>query len=181
MQAWRAMETAVQAGYAKQLGISNIKSMAQLERLWEAATVKPAVVQMRFHAKTNFEREMRAWCSEKGELIQPSLAIWDILAESISFNRAGVFFQSFWTLTANRKSGMVLRTEAFQQLAAKYQVPKEVSTGHGSKQRRLQPLRDETCLNKIARVHRPIFVWVATGTILSLCHGDRNLPSHGND
>ena len=24
------------------------------------------VVQMRFHAKTNFEREMRAWCSENG-------------------------------------------------------------------------------------------------------------------
>jgi aryl-alcohol dehydrogenase-like predicted oxidoreductase len=62
----RAMETAVEAGFARQLGVSNIKSMSQLERLWEEASVKPAVVQMRFHAKTNFEREMRAWCSEKG-------------------------------------------------------------------------------------------------------------------
>ena len=60
------METAVEAGFARQLGVSNIKSMSQLERLWEEASVKPAVVQMRFHAKTNFEREMRAWCSEKG-------------------------------------------------------------------------------------------------------------------
>lgn len=67
MQAWRAMETTVEAGQCRQLGISNVKAMSQLERLWDEATVKPAVVQMRFHAKTNFEREMRAWCSEKGE------------------------------------------------------------------------------------------------------------------
>eukprot|EP01043_Picozoa_sp_COSAG02_P016268 COSAG02_NODE_712_length_18122_cov_6.792321_11_plen_114_part_00 len=67
MQAWRAMETAVKAGYARQLGISNVKTMSQLQRLWDEATVKPAVVQMRFHAKTNFERDMRLWCSENGE------------------------------------------------------------------------------------------------------------------
>lgn len=61
------METAVEAGFVRQLGVSNIKSMDQLERLWEEAVVKPAVVQMRFHAKTNFEREMRAWCADRGE------------------------------------------------------------------------------------------------------------------
>ena len=53
--------------------------------------------------ETGFEREMRNWCSEKG-----------------------VFFQSFWTLTANKKSGGAIRTEAFQELAATYAVPPEV-------------------------------------------------------
>merc|ERR550537_1343562 len=77
--------------------------MDQLDRLWEDAVVKPAVVQMRFYAKTNFEREMRAWCADRG-----------------------VYFQSFWTLTANKKEGGALRTEAMQQLATKYQVTKEV-------------------------------------------------------
>jgi diketogulonate reductase-like aldo/keto reductase len=45
---------------------------------------------------------MRSWCSENS-----------------------VHFQSFWTLTANKKSGGALKTESFQELAAKYNVSAE--------------------------------------------------------
>ena len=79
MKAWRAMEVTVEAGFARQLGVSNIKSKSQLERIWEEATVKPSVLHMRFHAKTGFEREMRNWCSENA-----------------------AHFQSFWTLSVLR-------------------------------------------------------------------------------
>jgi len=107
MEAWRAMEQAVHKGLARQLGISNVKSLKQLRQVHRDAAVKPAVVQQRFYAETDFERAMRAWCAE-----------------------AGVFFQSFWTLTANSKKGRPGRdavvSAEMQELAAKYCVTPQV-------------------------------------------------------
>jgi len=78
VQAWRAMEAIVRSGGARQLGISNCYSPLQLERLHELAEIKPAVVQNRFYANTGYDREIRAYCRQHG-----------------------MFYQSFWTLTAN--------------------------------------------------------------------------------
>ena len=107
MKCWRAMEEAVRAGKARQLGISNVKSLEQLQRVHAEATIKPVVVQQRFYVKTCFEREMRAWCAT-----------------------AGVAFQSFWTLTANSKRGKPNRDAVLSpivaKLAAKYRVTPQV-------------------------------------------------------
>eukprot|EP01048_Picozoa_sp_COSAG05_P025053 COSAG05_NODE_6188_length_1004_cov_1.154696_1_plen_266_part_01 len=96
LRAWRVLEKAVAAGTVRQLGISNT-SLQQLQNLYASSSIKPAVVQQRFHSQTGFEMEMRAWCQGHG-----------------------VAFQSFWTLTANNKPGQVMQSPAFLQLAASH-------------------------------------------------------------
>jgi len=95
MEVWQAMEAIFEAGAAKQLGISNCYALEQLERLYRKATVKPAVVQNRFYAKTGYDREIRAFCRQHR-----------------------ILYQSFWTLTANPQ---VLAHHTVQVLASKYQ------------------------------------------------------------
>ena len=94
LEAWQAMESLVDAGTVRQLGISNCYRLEQLEALCESARVKPAVVQNRFYADTGYDREIRAFCRQ---------------------HRIG--YQSFWTLTANAH---LLAHRTVQELAAKY-------------------------------------------------------------
>jgi diketogulonate reductase-like aldo/keto reductase len=77
-QAWRAIETILDAGTIRQAGISNCYSLGEFQRFYRAARIKPAVLQNRFHAATAYDRELRAFC-RKHEVV----------------------YQSFWTLTAN--------------------------------------------------------------------------------
>jgi diketogulonate reductase-like aldo/keto reductase len=94
MEVWRALEAIVERGGARQLGISNCPAPMQLERLYRKATVKPVVVQNRFHAATRYDREIRAFCRQHG-----------------------MYYQSFWTLTANPG---VLAHDTLRALATKY-------------------------------------------------------------
>jgi len=63
MEVWRSMESLVDSGGVRQLGISHCHDLAELEGLFRLARVKPAVVQNRFHADTGYDREIRAFCS----------------------------------------------------------------------------------------------------------------------
>jgi diketogulonate reductase-like aldo/keto reductase len=92
LAAWHALESLVDAGGVRQLGVSNCYSIAELEHLWHYARIKPAVVQNRFHAETGYDREIRAFCSQQR-----------------------IVYQSFWTLTANPH---VLAHAAITSLAA---------------------------------------------------------------
>jgi diketogulonate reductase-like aldo/keto reductase len=94
MEVWHAMEAIVERGGVRQLGISNCYALAQLEGLHRKARIKPAVVQNRFHAATRYDREIRAFCREHG-----------------------LYYQSFWTLTANPA---ILAHAMLRGLAAKY-------------------------------------------------------------
>lgn len=76
--AWRTLETFVDTGQVRQLGISNCYSRTDLERLYETARIKPAVVQNRFYAEKNYDRDIRAFCDQNQ-----------------------IIYQSFWTLSAN--------------------------------------------------------------------------------
>lgn len=78
MEAWRAMEQPVSRGQCKQLGISNCYSLDTLRFLYESATVKPAILQNRFYAETDYDKALRDYCRQHG-----------------------IVYQSFWTLTAN--------------------------------------------------------------------------------
>ena len=78
LAAWRALEARVAAGAVRILGLSNCYVAADFAALYQAATIKPAVLQNRFHARTGYDRELRAFCRAHG-----------------------VVYQSFWTLTAN--------------------------------------------------------------------------------
>jgi diketogulonate reductase-like aldo/keto reductase len=95
MDVWKAMEAIFDAGGAKQLGISNCYELEQLEHLYRKADIKPAVVQNRFYADTQYDREIRGFCRQHQ-----------------------ILYQSFWTLTANPQ---VLVHDTLQTLASKYE------------------------------------------------------------
>lgn len=75
---WRALEAFVDTGQIRQIGISNCYRLEDLQGLYEGARVKPAVVQNRFYADTNYDRGIRAYCDQHQ-----------------------ISYQSFWTLSAN--------------------------------------------------------------------------------
>jgi diketogulonate reductase-like aldo/keto reductase len=94
-EAWAAMEALVDSGKVGQLGISNCYQLLQLEALYDGARVKPAVIQNRFYADTQYDRNIRAYC-----------------------RRRHILYQSFWTLTANPRA---LASPAITALAEKYE------------------------------------------------------------
>lgn len=91
---WQAMEAIFDRGGTRQLGISNCYGLEQLECLYGTARIKPAVVQNRLSAATRYDHGIREFCRQHR-----------------------MFYQSFWTLTANPE---VLAHKTLQRLAAKY-------------------------------------------------------------
>lgn len=94
LEVWRAMEKLINSGGVKHLGISNCYDVNMLEDLYQAAEVKPAIVQNRFYAKTGYDRAIRNFCQEHG-----------------------MVYQSFWTLTANLD---LLADDILQELSIQY-------------------------------------------------------------
>ncbi len=78
MAVWRTLETFVELKTIRQIGLSNCYKLEDLNGLHEAARIKPAVIQNRFYADTNYDRDIHAYC-DKHQII----------------------YQSFWTLSAN--------------------------------------------------------------------------------
>jgi diketogulonate reductase-like aldo/keto reductase len=76
--AWRALEDLVDSGQIRQIGISNCYRLDDLKGLHAGGRIKPAVVQNRFYADTNYDRDIRAYCDQQQ-----------------------IIYQSFWTLSAN--------------------------------------------------------------------------------
>ena len=93
--AWNTMETFYENKEVGQLGISNCYDLKVLQYLYENSTVKPAIVQNRFYAQTNYDADIRSWCKEKG-----------------------IIYQVFWTLTANPE---LINGEIISNMAKKYQ------------------------------------------------------------
>jgi len=81
MAVWRVMEEAVDNGKVRQLGISNCYDMDVFRLLYQQARHKPAVLQNRFYAESNFDTKLRRFCRDRN-----------------------LHYQSFWTLTASRKA-----------------------------------------------------------------------------
>ncbi|KAF2429789.1 aldo-keto reductase-like protein [Tothia fuscella] len=80
--------------------ISNV-SLPILSALYDAASVKPHIVQNRFYPSTHYDVDLRAYCREKG-----------------------VVYQSFWTLTGNPK---ILGGPIIAELAESAQVTPQVA------------------------------------------------------
>jgi len=93
-EVWTAMEGLVEHGGTRLLGISNCYDVHVLEALCQRARVKPSVLQNRFHARTRFDDEIRAFC-----------------------RRHDIVYQSFWTLTANPR---ILDHARVRALARRY-------------------------------------------------------------
>ena len=75
---WKAMEEIYNDGGALHLGISNTYDIKLLTRLYDDAAVKPQILQNRFYVRSNYDVEIRKFCSDNT-----------------------IRYQSFWTLTAN--------------------------------------------------------------------------------
>lgn len=91
---WSAMEALVESGNVRQLGISNCYRLDLLRGLFDAARIKPAIVQNRFYADSGYDRGIRAFCVERG-----------------------IVYQGFWTLTANPH---LLASAPIRAAAARY-------------------------------------------------------------
>lgn len=78
-QVWETMEALHAEGGVGVLGVSNV-NLGQLEELCEAAQVAPSFVQNRCYARRGWDREVRAFCRERG-----------------------IVYQGFSLLTANRR------------------------------------------------------------------------------
>ena len=78
LSVWSALESFVDGAQVRHLGISNCYRLAEFEKLYRAARIKPAVLQNRFYADTHYDGEIRAYCAQNG-----------------------IIYQSFWTLSAN--------------------------------------------------------------------------------
>lgn len=79
MVAYRVMEKAVDDGKVLRLGISNCYDYDLFVAIYEKARIKPSVLQNRFYGDSDWDQELRRFCKEKN-----------------------IWYQSFWTLTANR-------------------------------------------------------------------------------
>lgn len=99
-EAWRAMESHV-PHVVRTLGISNTYQLSVLKELYSFAKVKPSVLQNRFYQDEGYDRNIRAFCKEKG-----------------------IKYQSFWTLTANPH---LLRSESVNIIAKETGVTKPVA------------------------------------------------------
>ncbi len=95
MEVWQAMETLVDTGGVKRLGISNCYDRRTLETLHAASRIKPSIVQNRFYEQTDYDRDIRQLCVARG-----------------------MVYQSFWTLRANPH---LLTDETIRLLSLKYQ------------------------------------------------------------
>jgi diketogulonate reductase-like aldo/keto reductase len=73
------MESFVDSGKVHRLGIANCYDAAEFEQLYQAARIKPSVLQNRFYSDSDFDTRLRELCQ--------------------TYN---IWYQSFWTLTANR-------------------------------------------------------------------------------
>ena len=77
-EVWRAMEALCSAGKTKLIGVSNV-GLDQIELLYGKSEVKPSFVQNRCFARDGWDRQVRAFCRERG-----------------------IAYQGFSLLTANR-------------------------------------------------------------------------------
>ncbi|EKX48610.1 hypothetical protein GUITHDRAFT_159498 [Guillardia theta CCMP2712] len=101
MRVWRAMENLCEEGKARSLGISNCYSLSALKDLHSSSRVKPTILQNRFYRDSNFDKELREFCTQHG-----------------------ITYQSFWTLTANPD---ILSSRAVKSLSNKYnKTPEQV-------------------------------------------------------
>jgi diketogulonate reductase-like aldo/keto reductase len=98
MVVWRTMETFVDQGKVRSLGLSNCYDPKFFKTLYEMARIKPWVLQNRFYADSNFDVDLRAFLKSKG-----------------------IKYQSFWTLSANRHA--LATRQAMDMAAAKKLTP----------------------------------------------------------
>ncbi|KAF4959030.1 hypothetical protein FGADI_1908 [Fusarium gaditjirri] len=99
VKAWQVLETYVPSKF-RYIGVSNF-TLEEFKALYEAATIKPAILQNRFYRDTGYDIELRAFCQEHG-----------------------VIYQAFWMIRHNPE---ILNSEVVNQTAKKFCVEVETA------------------------------------------------------
>jgi diketogulonate reductase-like aldo/keto reductase len=136
MEAWRSMEKLHQQGFLHKLGISNCYELHAFKLIFNEAVAKPSLLQNRFYAQTDYDKELRNWCSEKN-----------------------IRYQSFWTLTANPN---ILAHPVLCRLALTRQVTVAQLFFRFLTQQQITPLIG-TCSEKHMQEDLAIFEFTLTG------------------
>ncbi|KAI1748254.1 Aldo/keto reductase [Xylaria castorea] len=97
--AWEVLESYV-PGRIRFLGVSNT-TLAQLQGLYETATIKPVMVQNRFYKETQYDSEIRSFCKDHS-----------------------IVYQAFWML---KKNPDILESDVVASVAQKLGVENEVA------------------------------------------------------
>jgi diketogulonate reductase-like aldo/keto reductase len=92
---WQKMEEFFDKKEVGQIGISNCYDLDVLVYLYNNARIKPSVVQNRFYAQSDYDKELRKFCLQNN-----------------------IIYESFWSLTANPH---ILSSETLQTLGLKYE------------------------------------------------------------
>eukprot|EP00747_Dinoflagellata_sp_TGD_P090221 gnl/TRDRNA2_/TRDRNA2_164621_c2_seq3.p1 gnl/TRDRNA2_/TRDRNA2_164621_c2~~gnl/TRDRNA2_/TRDRNA2_164621_c2_seq3.p1 ORF type:complete len:474 (+),score=62.17 gnl/TRDRNA2_/TRDRNA2_164621_c2_seq3:201-1424(+) len=98
MEAWTALEEAVQTGKVRVLGVSDAVLLDDLKKLYKSAKVKPSIVQERTSNENGFRSDTRDWCSSKGVDAQSVniLSLWRAFQNTPgNLNRAQMIAQSY--------------------------------------------------------------------------------------
>lgn len=93
-EVWRALQALCDGRRVRQLGLSNCYDLREMRWICEAHEIAPSVLQNRFYAETGYDREIRAYCRERG-----------------------ILYQSFWTLSANPR---ILAHADLRSIAARH-------------------------------------------------------------
>jgi diketogulonate reductase-like aldo/keto reductase len=99
--AWQAFEALADTGHVRQLGLSNCYRLDELQTLFDAARIKPTILQNRFYASTGYDRDIRAFCKTHH-----------------------IVYQSFWTLTANHT--LLAHTQLLQISTTHKRTPAQI-------------------------------------------------------
>ena len=102
MVVWGRFEAAVDRGDVKQIGISNCYDVKVFKDLYDKARIKPKVLQNRFYADSNYDKDLRAFCRNNH-----------------------VTYQTFWTLTANKHLLVASKKNAITDAATRLKATPE--------------------------------------------------------
>ena len=94
IKVYKTMEEFVLSGEVGQIGISNCYDQNLLSYIYDVAKVKPTMIQNRFYADSDYDKQIRVFAKQKG-----------------------IMYQSFWSLTANPH---LLKLDEVQTLAKNY-------------------------------------------------------------
>ncbi|KAF5228608.1 hypothetical protein FAUST_10976 [Fusarium austroamericanum] len=99
IKAWKVLETYVPSKF-RYIGVSNF-TLEQFKALYEAATIKPTILQNRFYRDTGYDIELRSFCQEHG-----------------------VIYQAFWMIRHNPE---ILNSKVVDQVSKTFRVEVEIA------------------------------------------------------
>ncbi|WFD04685.1 hypothetical protein MVES1_000008 [Malassezia vespertilionis] len=112
LEAWRVLEALVDVGVVREIGFSNVYDPEIYQALFQAARIKPSILQNRWHHSTGHDVSLLS-------LLSPLLSPNDFPLLDGALQPRGITYQPFWTLTGNTR---LLESTPVAIMASKYNL-----------------------------------------------------------